>query len=283
MESIRHSVGALPAVSEVAAAELAAVAELALADVMRVARLTEPAQGVAVGNPQLGYALLEIGAEMARVLDDARGQVAAVVGAEASRVEALLRPAVAPALPRLADIRAVTGSVEWAGAVAERYPWLTAEEVLAIHHYTTANGVTEMNDHLRHPERTPADLRPVLDLLVRNAISGLAKLPRRPGITFRGTYLPTHVLPRWQPGTRVADRGFLSTSSDAAVAEHFRQDGNALVTVVGWRGVDVGPLSCYSREAEVLFAPGTQFRIRSRRWNDDLRCWNFRIEEVIPR
>ncbi|WP_129710995.1 ADP-ribosyltransferase domain-containing protein [Haloactinopolyspora alba] len=187
-----------------------------------------------------------------------------------------------PPLPPLDDIPALKGTTEWAEAVVERYPRLTVDEVLAIYHYTTVDGVDEMNGHLRHPENTPEAARAAIQQRIDAAVSGLKKLPKVPGVTFRGTYIPEDILPDWRAGARVSDAAFYSSSTDAAVAEDFRlsRDGNVFVTITGATGVDVQALSHFGDEAEILFQPGTEWRVITAEWDERRTCWDLDVVEV---
>ncbi|TDD71904.1 hypothetical protein E1262_04025 [Jiangella aurantiaca] len=159
---------------------------------------------------------------------------------------------------------------------------LTPSQRRALHHYTTIEGVEEMNAYLRRPAEVPARRRPVLRRLIDDAVAGLAALPRFTGVAYRGTSLPAAQLPRWRPGVVVADRGFVSASASVSVAEAFRGGGNAFITVVGRSCADIRALSSFAHEAEVLYPPGTRFRVIGRSWDDRHECWSFLIEEVDP-
>lgn len=239
----------------------------------------------------LESALHDITGDMLRTVDDLQHNVATAIDTQSAELETLLRPdnlaAAGPAtnhddpppLPPLDDLDAIKGTPEWASAVVERYPRLTTDEVLAIYHYTTVEGVREMNGHLRHPERTPEADRVAIQKRIDDAAAGLAKLPKVPGISFRGTDLPQWVLNQWAFGAKVHDPGFVSTSLDDAIAERFRDDGNALITITGHSGVNVQQLSHYGHEAEILFQPSTRFRVLDVTWDDEQSCWRFRAME----
>lgn len=157
---------------------------------------------------------------------------------------------------------------------------LTPAQLRALHFYTTVEGVEELNLHLRRPHDIPEERRARLQGLVHDAVAGLAALPRFDGVSYRGTTLPAADLPRWRPGAVVADRGFASSSASVPVAEAFRRGGNAFITIAGRSGADIRSLSYFRHEAEVLFAPGTRFRVVGRAWDHRRECWSFQIEEV---
>ncbi|WP_162606607.1 ADP-ribosyltransferase domain-containing protein [Jiangella asiatica] len=297
--SVRSSVDALTRLSEATCDEFDRLSRGIRADVARIAGVI----GAAPAGPLVhDAALRQLGTELARLVDGARDQVGAAIGAEIGALAALLGPAgvavagtapttdvapsartataEAPPLPELDDIAAPKGTRQWAEAVAERYPRLTADEVLAIHAYTTVRGVDRINGHLRAPEQTPAADRDEIETLAAHAVAGLTALPASPGVTFRGTGLPDHVLARWERGSVVADPAFLSSSANRAVAESFRGGRNALITIVGRTGVDVRKLSQFGHESEILFRPDTPFRVLSRRWDHTVGCWRIRVEEI---
>jgi hypothetical protein len=62
---------------------------------------------------------------------------------------------------------------------------------------------------------------------------------------------------RLQVGDTFEDEAFLSTSSDARAAF----DGNTTFTIQGKTGRSVESISEFSGEKEILFMPGTKFRI----------------------
>lgn len=247
----------------------------------------------------LESAMHDITGDMLRTIEHLEQEVTSTIEGQVAELESLLRPAGsadpaespptvddavddddAPPLPPLDDLEAIKGTCEWAEIVVERYPRLTVDEVLAIYHYTTVEGVERMNGHLRNPERTPEADRATIQEFIDDATSGLTKLPKRPGVTYRGTKLPAHILPLWQVDAVVQDRAFYSSSVEAGVAEGFRRGGNALITITGRTGVDVQALSYFGHESEILFRPGTELRVLSKAWNDGLMCWEFEVVEV---
>lgn len=240
----------------------------------------------------LETALNDVTSDMLGTLDDLKHEVVDAIETHSDELEELLRPDAdtsgtrpdqdeqPPPLPPLGDITHPKGSHEWAAEVVRRYPRLTVDEVLAIHYYTTVQGVEKMNGHLRDPDSTPEADREAIEKRIAAAASGLAKLPKYDGIAFRGTNLPDHVLPNWRRGARVSDPAFVSSSVDDAVAENFRRGGNAFITITGRSGVDVQQLSYFGAEAEILFRPGTSFRVVNAVWDDGRRCWDFDVDEV---
>ncbi|RIQ26858.1 ADP-ribosyltransferase domain-containing protein [Jiangella rhizosphaerae] len=221
---------------------------------------------------------------MQQALAAAAEMLTLVIESAADDLGALLTPG-----PGASDAqqRVAGGHDRGAGAAAATGPPgktepLTAAQARAIHHYTTIEGVEEMNAYLRRPHDVPAGRQAELRRLVDDAVAGLAALPRFTGVAYRGTSLPDPQLPRWRPGVIVADRGFASASASVSVAEAFRGGGNALIAIVGRSGADIRALSSFAHEAEVLYPPGTRFRVVARSWDDRRECWSFLIEEVHP-
>lgn len=293
--AVRTSAATLAELSRITQNEFGELARRSHDDVAQVAGIV--GRTVRPYGGEVTAALGELATEMASILDDARDQISAAVAAEADSLNALLTPAgggtpldataaatpdtaTVPPLPDLSDIAAGKGTREWAEAVVERYPRLTADEVLAIHEYTTVRGVDRINGYLRDPASVPEDEHEELDRLIAHAVSGLSKLPKRPGVTFRGTGLPDEVLEQWWPRRRVKDPAFTSSSVKIPVAETFRRGRNAFITIIGWTGVDVQQLSCFGHEAEILFKPNTELRVLSRAWDDQHQCYRLEAEEV---
>ena len=237
---------------------------LAAAVRSRVARLAHTAAPAL--SPSQHHALRATALAMDQPLATAAETLILALGSAADDLEVLLRPAPG------------------GGRVPHRVPAapLTPSQRHALYVYTTVDGVEQLNRHLRHPAGTPEERRAEVQRLVDDAVAGLAALPRFDGVSYRGTTLPAADLPRWRPGVVVADRGFASSSASAPVAEAFRRGGNAFITIAGRSGADIRSLSYFSHEAEVLFAPGTRFRVVGRSWDHRRQCWSFQIEEVVP-
>lgn len=245
-----------------------ALAAAVLSRVHHVGRTAGPAL-----SPSQHDALRSAAAAMAHTLATTTEQVRLVADSAADELGTLLAPG-------LAASGAEPGTAISPALDPDPPARLTQAQLRALHFYTTVEGVEELNRHLRRPGDTPAERRDHLQRLVADAVAGLAALPRFDGVSYRGTTLPAADLPRWRPGAVVADRGFASSSASAPVAEAFRRGGNAFITIAGRTGADIRSLSYFSHEAEVLFAPGTRFRVVGRSWDHRRECWSFQIEEV---
>jgi hypothetical protein len=96
--------------------------------------------------------------------------------------------------------------------------------------------------------------------IIKTAASALNDLPAFQGTTFRGTTLDPERLARYTPGTVIAERGFMSTTTAQDVA--FGGNVRFVINSKG-AGRSVEALSQYANEREVLFGPGTEFKVLS--------------------
>lgn len=108
------------------------------------------------------------------------------------------------------------------------------------------------NTYLRKGGKTET-FRPVLEELEELPVA------RRP--VYRGTTLSR--FNEWVVGSYFCDPAFISTSTDKKVAENWRLGPDAcILTIIPKRGRILGKLGLDGEE-EVLFPPGTQFKIVS--------------------
>jgi hypothetical protein len=136
----------------------------------------------------------------------------------------------------------------------ERHGLRDAE--LAANHGYTGDDFVELNDTLRGL-RGPAALRrlkPYIDTI----IAGLNKLADVAGVFNRGTTLPPDVLAKHQPGTIVTYAEFTSASTGPGFGGPHR------FKIEGKHGKDVRFLSAHPGEEEILFKPGTRFKVMKR-------------------
>ncbi len=136
-------------------------------------------------------------------------------------------------------------------------PELTVEESAAIRMYT-GGAYKPLNIALRAGEY---ETDPYLQAYVDAAQEGLQKMPRFVGPSIRGaTFKPDaldQVLKRYQEGAEVEENSFVSSSYGDEAAF----DGNVIMKIDGKTGVNIARFSQYGAEREVLFAPGTRFRV----------------------
>lgn len=152
---------------------------------------------------------------------------------------------------------------------------MTAEEAVAIEGYTSQDygflnpvlrngGTADVNSLTKGKKYTPDELLPYINCV----ISGLNKLPPASEYRelYRGTNLPPGVLVRYQVGQIVSDKAFMSTTSKKEVA-YAPMSGKASLhrfTIKHVLGKDVTALTLHPAEKEIMFLPGTSFRITSR-------------------
>lgn len=144
-----------------------------------------------------------------------------------------------------------------AGQRRNGLPELTAEEAAAIKAYTGST-YRALNNALRSG-RYASDQ--ALQAYVDAAQHGLAKMPKYQGLSSRGMTFGQEelkkVLATYQKGTVIEDSAFVSTS----YGERAAFSGNVYMRVNGKTGVNVSQYSYYKGEREVLFMPGTRFRV----------------------
>lgn len=112
-----------------------------------------------------------------------------------------------------------------------------------------------------------------VDSYAKMTASSLNSLPRYRGMTYRGAGMPPDFLKSYQRGVIVTPKGFSSTSGNRYVATEFaymnRGRGAPVVYEIRSRsGRDITPLSFFSGEHEVVYNPGTSFRVVGRRVED---------------
>ncbi|WGH15471.1 putative morphogenesis protein [Pseudomonas phage PA_LZ02] len=136
-------------------------------------------------------------------------------------------------------------------------PELTAEEAAAIRSYT-GNTYRALNDALRSG-RYASDMH--LQAYVDAAQHGLAKMPKFVGRSARGMSFGEaelkKVLATYRKGAVVEDSAFVSSS----YGEQAAFGGNVFLQINGKTGVNISSFSKYGGEREVLFMPGTRFKV----------------------
>ncbi|WID41976.1 minor head protein [Pseudomonas phage ZQG1] len=134
---------------------------------------------------------------------------------------------------------------------------VTLEEVSAIKHYT-GSAYRTLNDALR-ADAYSSNYR--LQAFVETAQHGMMKMPKFQGLSSRGMSLNDsalqNMLATYRKGAIVEDHAFISTSAGSNAAF----GGNVYMKIQGKTGVDISFFSNYPGEREVLFMPGTKFRI----------------------
>lgn len=131
-------------------------------------------------------------------------------------------------------------------------------EASAINFYTRM-GHYDINAALRTGDEVALQkFKPVIEA----ACSGLSKMVDQSfvGTVYRGTNLTKEVSSVYKAGARVTEFGFTSTTRK--FGEKF--GGNTLFVIKSKTGRMIDQLSSFENEAEVLFAPGTVFKVISR-------------------
>jgi len=115
----------------------------------------------------------------------------------------------------------------------------------------TGFGYAEMNRALRG--QTP--MGEALSSRVAAVSGALARLPDKPGVSFRGTALSDEQLARYTPGAHLTEPGFTSSTRDRDKVFL----GNTYFYIQGKHGKDVAPYSPISSESELLFDKESEF------------------------
>lgn len=135
---------------------------------------------------------------------------------------------------------------------------ITPEEAAAMKAYTSGL-YSRLNPPLRNGQYAS---RPALQAYVDAAQHGMAKLPKYRGLSSRGIGRLDgaeldNMLKTYHPGAVVEEHAFTSSSAGEKAAF----SGKVYFKITGRSGVDVSGFSYYPGEREVLFAPGTRFRV----------------------
>ena len=155
----------------------------------------------------------------------------------------------------------------------------SAEELAAIDFYKGNEGYSDMNRLLRG-QQTELFSDDLLHAAIRLTASGLNKFPSahiHEGIVYRGVQLPPHILDAYTVGAVVEEHAFTSTSVSSTGADRFAFGAepprrSAMFTIHSTNGSLIAMyLQCGDTapgidvfEAEVLFVPGTRFRVTDR-------------------
>ncbi|UTC27957.1 hypothetical protein [Stenotrophomonas phage A1432] len=165
---------------------------------------------------------------------------------------------------RSAGVKKYAGSVptgQMAAINAEQkrlgLPELTREEVGAIRAYTGST-YRALNNALRAGKYSSD---PFLQAYVEAAQHGMSKMPKFKGATARGLTLHNDqlkaMLSTYHKGAIVEDAAFVSSSYGNQAAF----SGNVYMKIESKTGVNVSRYSQYDTEREVLYMPGTRFRV----------------------
>jgi uncharacterized protein YukE len=138
------------------------------------------------------------------------------------------------------------------------------DELAAVRGYTTDEGAVadyrRINSALRSGDAGAIrQLQPYIDKIQ----AGLAHLPDHQGTVYRGTFLKPEVIDSFREAARTGnptvEKAFTSTTTKPQAAFA----GNTTFSIWSEHGKDVSPISVFGNEQEVLFPPGTRFRVLS--------------------
>ncbi len=145
---------------------------------------------------------------------------------------------------------------------------LSPGEQVALFTYTAVE-YRQMNRSLLEPKRKTPDL----DIMCSQTISALAKLDSYVGESTRGEGEWVGADEQYVKNNIFTVKAFWSSSIGFAFDKKYQ------ITISGKTGKDVAGVSNSPHEAEILFAPGTKFRVADR--VDELeRVVKIRVEEV---
>lgn len=136
------------------------------------------------------------------------------------------------------------------------YARLNVEEVLAIHAYTENEYYKGINKVLRGRSVTKAERErytPMIDLMK----SGLKKLPVYKGDVIRWVSWSETTLKRLKVGSNKLFKAFTSSSKKP----NFTWSGNTKLKIKAFKAHFIGMISQYPTEEEVLFMPGSKFKV----------------------
>lgn len=187
---------------------------------------------------------------------------------------------------RSQEIRGMIGKENWNRALIHRR-WaqkngLTDGELAALGAYTQESGYSYLlNNFLRgnlpgwklsrgeNLNYQEIAYSPYINLIR----SGLKKLPDFRGRVFRGISADVKQLKQYQPGAVVHEQSFFSSSKSQAFP------GNVQFEIQSKRGKHVGPLNNKDSEDEVMFLPGTKFKVLSKHFDKEEKVWRIRLVE----
>jgi ADP-ribosyltransferase exoenzyme len=130
---------------------------------------------------------------------------------------------------------------------------LTQEEVAAMIGYTSSD-YQILNSALRAKNKTELlRLAPYID----RASGGLSRLPNYVGVVYRGASPPASVVSQYVVGNVVEEAAYMSTS----YIKGANFPGNVQYTILSKTGKQIDFLSMFKNEKEILFAPGSRFKV----------------------
>lgn len=131
---------------------------------------------------------------------------------------------------------------------------IPTEDLMGLRFYTGAD-YTAMNGALRG--KSMAELAKQ-EAKILTASSALAKMPAYKGTVYRQAELSAEKLARYEVGETIAEKAFMSTTSSKT--SKFAGNTEFVIKSKGG-GKTIDMISNYQAEQEVLFAPGTEFKV----------------------
>ncbi len=168
-------------------------------------------------------------------------------------------------------------SFDFARSLIGKFPLtqkLDVIEVSSINYYTGL-GYADMNKALRLGDEVMLKkLQPVIEA----ASSGLTKMADHAfkGIVYRGAELSDDLSALYSVGARVTEKAFTSTTRSATRTF----SGNTVFVIKSKSGRMIEELSSFKGEAEVLFPPGTVFKVLSR--SIEGTKTKISLEQILP-
>ena len=139
------------------------------------------------------------------------------------------------------------------------YKKLKKEEVMGIYSYTTNDIYRKLNSVLRKGSKATAADKKKYKPIVKIINSGLSKLPKYKGkvVRFEKKKSVSRFISAMKKGTPKLFKAYTSSSKK----KKFCWSGNVKMVITSKNGRYIAPMSAYKSEEEVLFAPGTKFKI----------------------
>lgn len=170
-------------------------------------------------------------------------------------------------------------AVEEAVARNPELEGIPIEDLVALRAYTRENPAyyQEINRALREND---ADALARYDDQIRATTSGLNQLPPFQGTVYRGIRglspeQAANIANNYEPGSTVTERAFTSTAAGDPAFE-----GRVQFVIESESGRDISQVSHFpDSEREVLFAPGTQFRVLDRQFDPAAGTWEIFLAE----
>lgn len=149
-------------------------------------------------------------------------------------------------------------------------------ELGAIQEYTAPDGpfsFNPINTYLRSEKPDAANsMTQALNNNIDRMKTGLEKMPDFKGTVYRGTNLSKEDVDKYVIGKEdISEPAFTSTSRSEGVASKYSKGNHIAVIfeIASKHGKSVETISQFKEEQEVIFKPGTQFKVTSRIQSSD--------------